>query len=71
MTVGANRRFSVENIIKSGLADLGLAAVLLVSWRTTGKPGKWAAIALAAACIALALTTLPIGIVGLMSNFGG
>ena len=48
---------------------LGLAAVILVSWRTTGKPGKWAAIALAAACIALALATLPLGIVGLMSNF--
>ena len=49
---------------------LGLAAVILVSWRTTGKPGKWAAIALAAACIAFALATLPLGIVGLMSNFG-
>ncbi len=48
---------------------LGLAVVLIVSWRTTGKPGKWAAIALAALCIALALTTLPLGIVGLMSNF--
>ena len=49
---------------------LGLAVVVLVSWRTTGKPGKWAAIAIAATCIALALTTLPLGIVGLMSNFG-
>ena len=48
---------------------LGLAIVLIVSGRTTGKPGKWAAIALAALCIALALTTLPLGIVGLMSNF--
>ena len=48
---------------------LGLAAVILVSWRTTGKPGKWAAIALAAACIAFALATLPLGIMGLMSNF--
>ena len=48
---------------------LGLAAVILVSWRTTGKPGKWAAIALATACIAFALATLPLGIVGLMSNF--
>ena len=48
---------------------LGLAVVILVSWRTTGKPGKWAAIALAAACIAFALATLPLGIVGLMSNF--
>ena len=50
---------------------LGLAAVILVSWRTTGKPGKWAAIALAAACIAFAMATLPVGIAGLMSNFGG
>ena len=48
---------------------LGLAAVILVSWRTTGKPGKWAAIVLAAACIAFALATLPLGIMGLMSNF--
>ena len=48
---------------------LGLAAVILVSWRTTGKPGKWAAIALAAACIAFALATLPLGIMGLTSNF--
>ena len=50
---------------------LGLAVVIIVSWRTTGKPGKWAAIALAAACFALAMATLPLGIVGLMSNFGG
>ena len=49
---------------------LGLAVVFIVSWRTTGKPGKWAAIALAAVCVALALVTLPMGIVGLMSNFG-
>ena len=48
---------------------LGLAVVLIVSWRTTGKPGKWAAIGLAAACVALALATLPLGIMGLMSNF--
>ena len=50
---------------------LGLAVVLIVSWRTTGKPGKWAAIALALVCWALAAATLPIGIAGLMSNFGG
>ena len=49
----------------------GLSAVILVSWRTTGKPGKWAAIALAATSFALAMATLPLGIVGLMSNFGG
>ena len=48
---------------------IGLGILCIVGWRTTGKPGKWAAIALAALCIALALTTLPLGIVGLMSNF--
>ena len=52
-----------------GLIGLGILA--LVSWRTTGHPGKWPAIALAALCWLLALATLPIGIAGLMSNFGG
>lgn len=51
-----------------GLAGLG--AVSLVSWRSTGRPGKWPAILLAALCWLLAAATLPIGIVGLMSNFG-
>ena len=50
---------------------IGLGAVALVSWRTTGRPRKWPAIALAAICWLLALATLPIGIAGLMSNFGG
>lgn len=50
---------------------IGLGMVALVSWRTTGKPSKWAAIGLAAACWLLALATLPIGIAGLLSNFGG
>ena len=36
-----------------GLIGLGILA--LVSWRTTGRPGKWPAI--------------PLGIVGLLSNF--
>lgn len=49
----------------------GLGAVALVSWRSTGRPGKTAAIALAALCWLLALAALPIGIIGLMSNFGG
>ena len=49
----------------------GLGALSLVSWRTTGRPGKGAAIALAMACFALAAATLPLGIAGLMSNFGG
>ena len=48
---------------------IGLGAVALVSWRSTGKPEKWPAIALAVLCWLLALATLPIGIAGLMSNF--
>ena len=48
---------------------IGLGAVALVSWRTTGRPGKWPAVALAALCWLLALITLPIGIIGLLSNF--
>lgn len=50
---------------------IGLGAVALVSWRTTGRPGKRPAIALALACWLLALFTLPTGIAGLLSNFGG
>ena len=52
-----------------GLIGLGILA--LVGWRSTGRPGKWPAIALAAVCWLLALVTLPIGITGLLSNFGG
>lgn len=48
---------------------IGLGIVSLLSWKTSGRPGKWPAIALAAACWLLALVTLPIGIAGLMSNF--
>ena len=50
---------------------IGLGVLALVSWRSTGKPEKWPAIALAAICWLLALATLPIGVAGLMSNFGG
>lgn len=50
---------------------IGLGAVTLVSWRTTGRPGKRPAIALTLVCWLLALVTLPIGIAGLLSNFGG
>ena len=50
-----------------GLVGLGIVA--LVSWRSTGRPGKGPAIALAALCWLLALAALPIGIIGLMSNF--
>ena len=52
-----------------GLIGLGILAI--VGWRTTGKPGKWAAIGLALLCWGLAAATLPIGIAGLMTNFGG
>ena len=50
---------------------VGLGAVALVSWRSTGRPGKATAIALAAISWLLAAATLPIGIAGLLSNFGG
>lgn len=49
---------------------IGLGALGLVSWRSTGRPGKVPAILLATLCWAAALATLPIGIVGLLSNFG-
>lgn len=48
---------------------IGLGAVALVSWKSTGRPGKWPAIGLAALCWLLALVTLPVGIIGLLSNF--
>ena len=50
---------------------IGLGATALVSWITTGKPGKRPSIALAVLCWLLALATLPVGIAGLLSNFGG
>mgnify|MGYP003254228857 FL=1 len=50
---------------------IGLGAVSIVSWRSTGRPGKVPAILLSVMCWALALATLPIGIAGLLSNFGG
>ena len=49
---------------------IGLGILVLVSWRSSGRPGKGAAIALAALCWLLALATLPLGIAGLLSNFG-
>ena len=48
---------------------IGLGALVLVSWRTKGTPKTTVAIVLALACFALAAFTLPIGIVGLLSNF--
>lgn len=50
---------------------IGLGALALVSWRSTGNPGKLPAILLALTCWVLALATLPLGLTGLMSNFGG
>ena len=50
-----------------GLIGLGILA--LVSWRTTGRPGKAAAFTLAIFCWAAALVTLPVGILGLLTNF--
>ena len=48
---------------------IGLGILILVSWRSTGRPGKWVAILAAVICWLLALVTLPIGLVGLLSNF--
>ena len=48
---------------------IGLGILGLVSWRTTGRPGKVPAILLAVLCWAAALATLPVGVVGLLSNF--
>ncbi len=48
---------------------VGLGIVSIISWRTTGRPAKGAAISLAVICWLLAALTLPVGIAGLMSNF--
>ena len=48
---------------------VGLGIVSMISFRTTGRPAKGPAIALAVLCWVLAVLTLPIGIAGLMSNF--
>ena len=48
---------------------IGMGVLVLVSWRSAGRPGKYAAIALALACWLLALAALPIGVAGLLSNF--
>ena len=50
---------------------VGLGVLVLVSHRSTGSPGRGVAIVLALACFGLALFTLPLGLTGLMSNFGG
>lgn len=50
---------------------IGMGAAALVSWRSTGRPGRGTAILLAVLCWVAALGTLPIAIAGLMSNFTG
>ena len=52
-------------------ALVGFGILALVNHRTTGKPGKVGAIVLAAICFGAALYSLPLGIFGLLSNFGG
>jgi hypothetical protein len=52
-------------------ALVGLGIVALISHRTTGKPGKLPAILLALLCWVAAAYSLPIGLYGLLSNFGG
>ncbi len=49
---------------------IGLGILSIVSWKSTGRPGKIPAFLLALLCFALALFTLPLGIAGLLSNFG-
>ncbi len=48
---------------------IGLGAVILVSWRSTGTPKTSITIVLSLGCFLLAAFTLPIGIMGLLSNF--
>ena len=50
---------------------IGMGALAIVCWRTTDKLGKVPAILIAIVCWAMALMTLPLGIVGLLSNFPG
>lgn len=50
-------------------ALIGGGAIALISWHTTGRPGKWAAISAAVIFWLLAAATIPIGFVGLLSNF--
>ena len=49
---------------------IGLGVLSLVGWKSIGTPRKGPAILLAIACWALAAATIPLGITGLMSNFG-
>ena len=48
---------------------IGLGALILVSWHSTGHPRRGLAFGLSLLCCCLAAFTLPIGLLGLMSNF--
>ena len=48
---------------------IGLGALILVSWHSTGHPRRGLAFGLSLLCFCLAAFTLPIGQLGLMSNF--
>ncbi|MEA4933974.1 MAG: hypothetical protein VB071_10435 [Lawsonibacter sp.] len=48
---------------------IGLGVLSLVSWRTTGSPGRTTAVILALICFFLTIVTLPIAVTGLLSNF--
>ena len=50
---------------------VGLGILVIVSRVTTGSPSRMAAVVLSLACFCMAAFTLPIGIAGLLSNFGG
>lgn len=52
-------------------ASVGLGILCLVSWKSTGSPKKGLAWFLAGMLFLFAALTLPIGIAGLLSNFGG
>lgn len=52
-------------------ALVGLGIVALISFRTTGRPGKVPAVVLAILCWAAAIYSIPLGLAGLLSNFGG
>ena len=48
---------------------IGLGALILVSWHSTGHPRRGLDFGLSLLCFCLAAFTLPIGLLGLMSNF--
>ncbi len=50
---------------------LGLAAVAVISWKTTGTPSRTVTVILAVVLTAVALLILPDGLRRLFANFGG